>query len=189
MKNFLFLALLSLILLASCVSLKTTTQPPQQSITETKEDPAIVWKQSYFNAIEIKDNVSFYNGDSIVIKKTFENQTFFVDEGIVKVVDSLSTVSKIVPAMTPGLWISGSRTPYGEIKTMLVSFSKNEASYNLTYVRADDGSFLLINRANIIFRGRSYPVEVSTSDRRLFFYIKKYEVKEKITDQAEGRKQ
>jgi|GEM_PF-4347044 len=188
MKKILFLAFIGF--LFSCVSTKEVAQTQAVSPSPPKKEKnnLMPWRQDYFPDIKIKDRVFFYNADSIKIEKTFGKKTFFVEDGIVKAVDSLSIVCKIVPRLTTGIWISEIRNSIGDIKTMLISFSRNEANYNLTYIRGDDGVFVLSNKAQITFNGNNYNVLISTLDPRLLFRFEKYKTEEKVIEKAEGYK-
>lgn len=86
----------------SCVSTKVVTEKKQQ--TESVDKP-ILWMQSYFKTINLRDSVLFYNSSEIRLQEEFFNQHFFVKDGAVFVVDSINKVSKTVPALTPGGWV------------------------------------------------------------------------------------
>jgi hypothetical protein len=183
MKKMIFLTLLGFSLF-SCVETQLIVAPSQN---QEKKAPTS-FKQEYFPEIKTKDSVLFYNADSIKIEKTFGKKSFFVEDGVVKAVDSLSIVSKTVPKWTPSLWIAGQISPTGEIRTMLVSFSKYDIGYNLTYQKGESGCFILNNKAQIIFNGRRYDALVSTKDPTLLFYMERYEVRQKIETKADGRR-
>jgi len=185
MKKLVILTLLGFIIF-SCASVQQIVTP----VSSEQVDTPIIWKQSYFPEIQIKDSVFFYNPDTIRIEKDFLKKTIFVENGIVKAIDSLSLVSKIIPALTAGRWFSGIISSSGEIKQMAISFSrKKETTYNLIFIKQDDETFLLNKNAYIVFRGYKYPVEISTTgDKKLRFYYQQFTGIKKIKEKAEGWK-
>lgn len=172
-----------------CVATKVVTEKPKPQQTESVDKP-IVWKQSYFKTISLRDSVLFYNSTEIKLEGDFFNQSFSVKDGAVLVVDSINKVSKIVPILTPGGLVDMRKNSSGEINIMVVSFSKNEATYKFSFFRMNDGSFGLNGKAELIFKNHRYPVTaVTIGDCVLLFNYKKEQVIQKIEETAPGWKQ
>lgn len=199
MKNLIFITLLGLIV----VCCKTPQQTTASSLEVEGLDTPTVWTQSYFKTISLKDSVLFYNSSEIRLEGSFFKQNFFVSNGIVNVIDSINNVSKIVSAGTPGGWIDLKKSSSGEITAMLVSFSKNEATYNFIFNKTKESrnfvwrgrtivaheSFTLNSKAELIFNGHKYPVTaITTGDCILFFYYNKQVIKSEIKESAPGWK-
>jgi len=184
---FIFLTFLGF-LLGNCSSTKeiVETQKPTELITEKP----IIWKQSYFKDIGLKDSVLFYNSSEIKLEGSFFNQSFFVEDGIVNVIDSINDVSKIVPALTSGGFVDMKKNSSGEIAIMVISFSRNEAIYKFSFFKTNDGSFILSGKAEIIFNGQKYPVIATIEDQCfLMFFLRKKQIKSSTIGVAEGWKQ
>ena len=172
----------------SCSSTKEIVEI--QKPIETKIEKPIIWKQSYFKEISLKDSVLFYNSSEILLEGSFFNQSFFVENGVVNVIDSINSVSKIVPKLTPGGFIDMKKNSSGEITIMVVSFSKKETIYKFSFFKTQDGSFILSGKAEIIFNGHKYPVTASITDQCfLLFYFRKQEIKNETIGVAEGWKE
>ena len=182
-------ALISIvILLCSCGTTKQVTEQPK-AIEAAPEKP-IVWKQAYYPTISLKDSVLFYNSTEIKLSGEFFNKSFFVKDGIVNVIDSINSVAKIVPEVTAGGFVDMKKLASGEIVGMEVSFSKNEATYKFIFMRVNDGSFILNNKATLIYHNKKYPVNANTNgDCTLMFYYNKQEVRLEDQSKAEGWKQ
>ncbi len=187
MKKIILLTLLGFIVFG-CSSLQQTVTPVSQE--RALVDTPIVWKQSYFDNVKIGDSLFFYNQDSIMIEKTFLEETIFPKNGNVKAIHKIIPVLKSVPALTAGRWISGIVSSSGEIKQMTISFSKRkETTYNLVFTKQEDGSFLLEKNAYLVFKGYRYPVKINTyGDWKLRFYYSEDNITEIIKEQAEGWK-
>jgi len=172
------------------------TQQPVSSVPEVKiekqiEVPAkkpIVWRQSIFPSITMKDSVLFFNSTEIKLEGAFYNKTFTVVNGEVNLMDSTNAVSRIVPALTSGGWIEVRKDKTGNIGAMLVSFSQEKADYVFQFFRKTDGSFTLNGKAEIVYLGKKYPVTATTSGGEclLMFYFNKTEVRNEIKDVAPG---
>ena len=189
MKKLYFLFLITLFLFMSCVLHKKVVDQPKSNLVDGADKP-IPWKQSYFKNISLKDSVLFFNSTEIKIEGEFFNQSFFVKDGVVNVVDSINNVSKIVSALTPGGFIDMKKSSSGEINIMLVSFSKDESTYQFTFFRNNEGFFILNGKANLIFRGHLYSITASSStDCILLFYFNKITIKNEIKEQAPGWRQ
>ena len=187
MKTNFIITLLGFVMFTSCIAFKNT-KTTTYSVSPQEEKP-IMWKQIYFSAISLNDSVLFYNSSEIRLEGEFFKQFFFVKDGIVNVVDSVNNVSKIVPELTPGGLINLRKNSSGEIMTMVVSFSKNEATYEFSFLRKDDGVFTLSPKAKLFFKGKEYPVIAITSEECvLLFYYNKQVIKNEIQENAEGWK-
>lgn len=186
-----FAILLGLViwLLGGCVTTtpitKTETKTEKTDINKPKP---IIWKQTYYKGLSLKDSVLFYNSTEIRLEGNFFNQSFFVRNGVVNVIDSTSSVSKIVQQETPGGLIDLKRDRNGIINIMYVSFSQNETSYNFSFYRTEDGSFVLNGKAEILFQGKKYPVIASTIGGNcvLLFYLNREEIKNEVKETAPG---
>ena len=189
-RNVVFLLfIMFVVLLVGCSTSKTAVESQSNLQTEIADKP-IIWKQSYFKTISLRDSVLFYNSSEIRLEGSFFNQSFFVRDGVVNVIDSINNVSKVVPRLTAGGLIDFKKNSSGEIVIMLISFSKNEAIYRFSFFRIDDGTFILNGKAELIFNGRKYPIVASTvGDCNLLFNYNKQQIINKTEGSAEGWKQ
>lgn len=182
MKNKIFLGivLLTILFTSSC---KTTREAPQ---VQQKKEELTVWKQSLFPNIKTSDPVLFFNSTEILLKGSFFNKSTSIEDGKVIVVDSIDNVLKTVPQFTTGGFIQ-ERRPSGVIQIMVVSFSKNEATYVFSFFKQADGSFLLNGKAKLVYQKKEYEVIASTSENCiLLFNFEKKEVVNEIKESAEG---
>lgn len=171
--------------------------PKTMAVTSDKNNPEF-FIQKKLEGISPSDSVRlfkkalFYNGCEISIEKALGSRSFVVDDnGNVIKTDSINAKQKIVPKQTSGGLLPNAITVYsgyrGIIKTMTVSFSRNDANYRFTFFRQEDGRFILSGNAEITINGNSYPVKAKTNEAcYLLFYFDTKQVIDKTTEQAEG---
>lgn len=202
MKTKIFGILLVSIFLLSCASVAPVAETNVGN--KVDENLPIPWKQGYFPNIFIKDSVLFYNSAEILLESDFFKQAFFVEDGVVNVIDSINNISKIVPILTAGAFIEMKKNSQGVIDKMMISFSRSDkVSYSFIFYKTNEvrnitignkslstsESFTLSGKGELTYNGKKYPVIASTTgDCILLFYYKKTTIKNEIKEQAEGYK-
>ncbi len=181
--------IITLVVMSSSCSTTQTAVATQSTETKTEIPKAkpIIWKQDYYRALSLKDSILFYNSSEIRLEGSFFNQTFFVENGVLNVIDSTHSVSRIVQAETPGGLVDMKKDKNGVINIMYVAFSKEEATYRFSFFRATDGTFILNGKAELEFNGKKYPVTASTvGNCVLMFYLNRQNVREEDKGVAPG---
>lgn len=195
------MALVVLVMTSSCT--KTTqvlVEKPKMNIEIKEKNGPEFFTQKKLEGISSADSIKlfnkalFYNGCEIVIEKALGYHSFEVDDnGAVIKTDSINAKQKIVGKETPGGLIPNSITIYknsrGIIRSMKISFSQNDANYEFTFFRKEDGRFELSGNSVITINGKPHNVIAKTNETcYLKFYFDYKQVINKTTEKAEGWK-
>lgn len=203
MKKQLFLTLLGSIFILSCATQQSVAK--KDVVLDDKEVNILIpWKQSFFGNIEIKDSVLFYNSSEIRLDGEFFKQAVFIENGVVNVVDSINSISKVVPSLTAGGLMDIHKSSSGVIDKMKISFSNDDKiSYNFIFYKTNEvksiliknkdilvgESFILNGKGELSYKGKQYPVVLKTNgDCILLFYYKKTTIRNEKKESAEGFK-
>lgn len=181
----------------NCVkTTKVLTETPKPQISTAEKRGPTYYIQSLLSGINSKDsvlvyqNAIFFNSCEIKLEKYLSDQAFFVDEkGSVLKIDTITEAQKIVPALTPGKQVSirVSRNYKGVIMVVNVSFSNNDANYQFSFWRTDDGRFMLNGNAIITVNEHPYKVIAKTTTAcYLMFNFGTKIVPKTIKSEAEG---
>lgn len=162
------------------------TQPPSQKM---QADKPMVWKQNLYPKLAVGDPIVFLNSVEIVLDGSFQNQTFFLQDGAIYRMDSILAVTKTVPALTPGILLSMKKASNGQIQEMNVSFSQNDLTYHFNFQLKSDGSFTLNGNAKLIYNGKEYKLLAVTKGGECLLLVNFFVKKEvqTINEQAEGQ--
>lgn len=187
--------LLVIMLIGCYTTKKVTTEKPISVEKKSGHEPEI-YLQSKLTGMTQTDSVKiykkalFYNSAEISVEKVLGSRTFDVDDnGEINVVDSISQKQKIVDPFTPGgiQEIKVFKNYRGIISVVIVSFSKNDATYKFNFHRQQDGKFLLNGNALIVINDHPYRVIAKTNvNCYLYFYLNKKQIIDKSTEKAEG---
>jgi len=173
-----------------CASVQqTTVTPATPSEAQQVLDTPTVWRQSLYRTISLKDSVLFYNSAEIRLEGNFFKQSVHIQNGVVNSIDSITDVLRTVPVLTPGGLIEMKKSSIGDITSMLISFSKNNCTYNFVFTKTTNGSFSLNGKAELVFNRHVYPVTaITTGNCVLLFYYHKQVIRFKDSQSAEGWK-
>lgn len=182
MKKIIF-ALLTGLVMVGCASSKKAAEP---QILDAQKP--IVWKQELYPKLVVGDKIFFFNSSEIVLEGDLFNQSFFLD-GAINRLDSILEVIKTVPELTQGIVTSLKRASNGQIIDMVVSFSKNDATYQFDFKLRNDGAYTLNGNAKLLFNGKEYKVQATINgvDCLLMVIYNKKEIKQTISEKAEGQ--
>lgn len=182
MKKFSFTLLVGFVFLfVDCAKQLVVEQPQQPSQRINPQKPTI-WRQSLC-PVEPGDPVDFFNSTEIVISGNFLDQMFILDGGIHRK-DSVLSVLRKVPKLTPGEYIVKKKSSNGQVGVMTISFDLNNATYRFDFFVKSDGSFTLSAVAELIYNGVPHEIEASTKGGECLLVVF-YDV-ETITNTDEG---
>lgn len=188
MKKIIFAFLIGLVMVGCASSKKAAKvqqQPEQQKLDAQKP---IIWKQELYPKLAVGDKIFFLNSSEIVLEGDLFSKSFFLD-GAINRLDSILEVIKTVPELTQGVVTSLKRGSNGQITDMVVSFSKNDATYQFDFKLRSDGAYTLNGNAKLLFNGKEYKVQatIKGGDCLLMVVYNKKEIKQTINEKAEGQ--
>jgi hypothetical protein len=190
MKNhIIFTLLIGILILSGCGTAKLVTQAPQTPSQKIEAEEPVVWKQAYYPKVALGDPIVFLNSKEVVMDGNFSNESFFLQDGVIYKTDSIKNIKKTIPKITPGKLISFKKGINNQIEIMVVSFSQNDASYQLSFYLKKDGSFTLSAKAKLLFEGKEYPINVITVGGECVLLVN-FKIKietTNINEQAEGQ--
>jgi len=187
MKKLMFALVIGTVLLTGCKTVEQSTVSTTESQQLEAEKP-MVWSQSLFPNLEEKDPVVFLNSKDIIIGGDFSSKTFFLKDGAIYRMDSIQTVTKTVPALTPGKIVSLKKTN-GIIQEMNISFSQSDITYTFNFRLKQDGSFTLNANAKLFFQGKEYKDQASTRGGECLLLVNFFAQKNtnSVNESAEGQ--
>ncbi|MDA3845809.1 MAG: hypothetical protein PF505_04575, partial [Vallitaleaceae bacterium] len=116
-----FLLGLALLFSYSCSTVEQYVEPNQ--IEADTHDGIVIFKQDFLHNLEVKDSVSLFNSETIVLDQSFHFKKYFVEKGIRHKVDSFILVKKTILPFTSGRAVKINKDDWGEISNNVVSFS------------------------------------------------------------------
>lgn len=188
MKKFIFCSILGLALLVGCATSKKPVETQQAEPQRIETQKPVVWKQELYPKLAVGDKIFFLNSSEIILEGGLFNNSFFLD-GAINRLDSIVEIIKTVPALTQGVATSLKKTNNNQIVDMIVSFSKNDATYQFDFKLRSDGAYTLNANAKLLFNKKEYKVQatVKGGDCLLMVFYNKKEIKQTINERAEGQ--
>lgn len=190
MKKIMFaLAIGMIIVVMGCSKKIAPTIQQAQPSQKMQADKPMIWKQNLYPKLAVGDPIVFLNSSEIVMDGNFQNQTFFLQDGAIYRMDSILSVTKTVPALTPGILLSMKKASNSQIQEMNISFSQNDMTYQFNFQLKSDGTFTLNANAKLIYNGKEYKILVITKGGECLLLVNFFVKKEvqTITESAEGQ--
>lgn len=199
MKKFVF-GIICMFVLFFAMSCKTSevvqAEQPKPEPQKNEGKKPVPFEQNLLRGISQKDSAlvykkaAFFNSCEIKLEQSLSDISFFVDDkGNVLKVDTITEAQKLILPMTPGGLISirVSKT-YKEIITMIVvSFSKKDINYELSFWRNNEGLFVLSGNAILTINNHQYRVIAKTNSICYLLFNFDYKaIPKPIKEQAEG---
>lgn len=177
-----------MLFMVACTTTKNVQQPAESAQQKIQAEDPIAWKQVYYPKLTLGDPINFLNSKEVMLDGSTSESSFFIQDGTIYRIDSVLNIKKTVPRLTLGVLSSLRKGNNGQITEMIVSFSNDDASYQLTFLLKQDGTFTLNGKAKLLYNNKEFPITVATVNGECLLLVNFKTSQEvlNVNEQAQG---